>query len=107
MVDFSFIVSLYVSDLPNVTISSATNERYEVLTLTWMPWIKFLSGRTSVRVSSYGYCTVRFYRIWFYGGFSLYCFFVRFRFTQCNNQYKRVPAIKQGLMESGLGLKRP
>ena len=27
MVDFSFIVSLYVSDLPNVTISSRINEQ--------------------------------------------------------------------------------
>ena len=30
MVDFSFIVSLYVSDLPNVTIST-------VLVYTWRP----------------------------------------------------------------------
>ena len=50
MVDFSFIVSLYVSDLPNVTISTAL------------------------------YCTV------------LYCFFVRFRFTQCNSTALYEPA---------------
>ena len=69
MVDFSFIVSLYVSDLLNVTIvreqvlvrvarrsSSLGTVLWMVLTMTWMPWINFFFA--GVRVSSYGYCTV-------------------------------------------------
>ena len=36
MVDFSFIVSLYVSDLPNVTISTVVVYSYEYSTSTSM-----------------------------------------------------------------------